>query len=406
MTRTPRLRGIGAPVLAAFVLAALLPSRAEAQQPASREADLTSQQAERAKALVPQGPNKAEKLLTRIEPVVLATEPTGFYPWFGSVLGGGWLAAGAGYRLPFADTGRFNVYGGWSLKNYRTIDATLLLPTFFDGRGKLIARGKYLLADKVSFYGLGPDSDQDDETSFAYEPTTFGADVEVEALPYVFVGAGYGVDNVKTGGGQEGTSIEERFTTEAAPGLGQDVSYGVTRVSLAIDWRNSETYNTHGGLLRGEFRRYAELDDKPYGFEWAEVEVRQYLPILRENWVLAFRGLATFSTARDGDQVPYFMMPTLGSSKDLRGFSNRRFRDVNRILLQGEYRWRPSRFMDLIVFYDAGKVASSRGDLDLDDLETSWGGGVRLHGPAFTALRLEVAKSHEGLKFIVSQGIF
>jgi hypothetical protein len=392
--------------VACLALACRAPGAAQAQEPASREAQILAQQAERSRSLTPQGPNKAERLLERIEPVVLAREPSGFYPWFGIVLGGGWVGSGAGYRTTFADTGKFTVFGGWSLKNYRTIDGTLQVPAFFDGRARLTAYGKYLFADKVAFYGLGPDTSKDDVTSFTWEPTTLGADLVVEVLPYVFVEAGYGGEITNTGPGNEGTSIEEAFTPEEVPGLGVDTAYGVARASLAIDWRESPGYTTRGGLYRFEFRRYDERDGKPYDFDWAEAEVRQFLPILRGNWVLAFRGLATVTYGRDGSEVPYSMMPTLGSSRYLRGFSNRRFRDVNRLLAQGEVRWRSSRFMDLAVFYDAGKVASSRGDLDLKGLSTSWGGGVRLHGPAFTAFRAEVARSREGWKYIFASEIF
>mgnify|MGYP001321778261 FL=1 len=134
------------------------------------------------------------------------------------------------------------------------------------------------------------------------------------------------------------------------------------------------------------------------------MELQQFVPILRANWVLAFRALGTVAYGRGGDEVPFFMMPTLGGGDELRGFANRRFRDRNRLLLQAEYRWRPSKFVDLAVFYDAGKVEARRGDLDTDGLKSAWGGGIRLHGPSYTALRLELAKSREGLALIVSGG--
>ena len=60
--------------------------------------------------------------------------------------------------------------------------------------------------------------------------------------------------------------------------------------------------------------------------------------------------------------------------------------------MSGEFRWIPSRLgMDMAIFYDAGKVASRREDLNFVGLEHDWGVGVRLHGPAQTPLRIEVA---------------
>ena len=44
-----------------------------------------------------------------------------------------------------------------------------------------------------------------------------------------------------------------------------------------------------------------------------------------------------------------------------------------------------NRFLDTAVFFDAGKVAASKSDLDLTGLKTDYGFGVRFHGPLATA---------------------
>jgi outer membrane translocation and assembly module TamA len=92
-------------------------------------------------------------------------------------------------------------------------------------------------------------------------------------------------------------------------------------------------------------------------------------------------------------------MPQLGGT-DLRGFSNYRFRDRHSIWFTGEYRWYVQEFVDMAVFYDAGKVAPERSQLDFDDLKTSIGAGIRFHGPRTTAVRFEVARSAEGWRLI------
>ena len=50
-------------------------------------------------------------------------------------------------------------------------------------------------------------------------------------------------------------------------------------------------------------------------------------------------------------------MPDLGGSHTLRGYPTWRFRDRNRLLLTGEYRWTAGPFVDMALFLDAGKVA-------------------------------------------------
>jgi outer membrane translocation and assembly module TamA len=56
--------------------------------------------------------------------------------------------------------------------------------------------------------------------------------------------------------------------------------------------------------------------------------------------------------------------------------------------------------MDMALFYDAGKVASRREDLDFDNIQKDWGLGVRFHLPAYTFLRLEAARGSEGWHFV------
>jgi outer membrane translocation and assembly module TamA len=59
----------------------------------------------------------------------------------------------------------------------------------------------------------------------------------------------------------------------------------------------------------------------------------------------------------------------------------------------------------MALFVDAGKVASERRDLDLDDLKTAYGIGIRFHGPTFTPLRIDVARGDEGVRVHVTGGI-
>jgi outer membrane translocation and assembly module TamA len=70
--------------------------------------------------------------------------------------------------------------------------------------------------------------------------------------------------------------------------------------------------------------------------------------------------------------------------------------------MQAEWRVLLNRFVDMAVFYDAGKVVSQRSDLDLDGLKNDFGLGFRFHGPLSTPLRIELAKSNEGLVIVFS----
>jgi Omp85 superfamily domain len=101
------------------------------------------------------------------------------------------------------------------------------------------------------------------------------------------------------------------------------------------------------------------------------------------------------------DTVPFFLLPDLGGS-DLRGYPTYRFRDRHSMIATAEYRWYAQEFLDGAIFYDAGKTVSRREDLDFQRLKSSYGAGIRLHGSTMTVVRLEVARSREGTRFIIA----
>jgi hemolysin activation/secretion protein len=96
------------------------------------------------------------------------------------------------------------------------------------------------------------------------------------------------------------------------------------------------------------------------------------------------------------------LAPDVGSGSTIRGFSNRRFQDNGRLVLTGEYRWRPSRYLDMAVFLDAGQVAPEWTAFRRNALETGWGVGARLHGPSFMVMRLELARTRNGLNLVTA----
>jgi hypothetical protein len=95
------------------------------------------------------------------------------------------------------------------------------------------------------------------------------------------------------------------------------------------------------------------------------------------------------------------MLPSLGGHA-LRGYSDWRFRDRNRLLLSGEYRWTAGPFVDMALFVDAGTVGPRVADLGFRDLKMSSGLGVALHTGTATLARIEVARSHEGTRLAFS----
>src|SRR6185503_7300569 len=74
-----------------------------------------------------------------------------------------------------------------------------------------------------------------------------------------------------------------------APGAGANPDYVHTTTSAAFDWRPAADYARRGGLYQISRHHYADLDSA-FSFDRFDAEMVQHIPILRENWVLSFRG--------------------------------------------------------------------------------------------------------------------
>ena len=384
----------------------------------SREDEIAQQQAEKAKSLKPYTPSKAEKILNRVQNFL--SSPQNFYPMIPSTYPSGGFALGAGYRRRYGDTGWFDVHGGYSILNYKMLDGTIHLPEFGDGALITDVNAHYVDATQVRYFGIGNDTPKSAETSYGFKPISFGVTEKIN--PTWWLGFGGGIDYVtyETREGDRSTkpSIEEVFDPVfGAPGLFTDFTYWRPRGYIEIDWRTTHnlparerprfgtTYATSGGYYRVDFTRYSEQDLSGFDFNRVDAEIDQFIPLARANWVIALRGLVSTTDIDGDDQIPFFLLPSLGGGSELRGYPNFRFTDRNRMLLTAEYRWTPSKFMDMAIFYEVGKVAAKRSDLDFSDLHDSYGIGVRFHAPRLTALRFDFAHSDEAtLRIIISGG--
>ena len=256
------------------------------------------------------------------------------------------------------------------------------LPRLVGGRafaGLTVRRWDYTQED---FYGPGPNSQLEDRTNFRYLQTEVDAVAGIRFSRWLSMGGGVAYLNpgITTGKDKNHSSIEEEFTDDEAPGLLVQPDFIRERVFAQIDFATPVGKPQTGVryLVTYSYFNDAELDQ--YSFSRWEFDLQQYVSFLRGRRVLAFRGLGSFSNPRSGHTVPFYLQQTLGDSHSLRGFRDFRLRDRHLVLLQAEYRWELFPALDAVLFYDTGKVAPTRRELNFQDFESDWGTGFRI-GP-------------------------
>lgn len=381
----------------ALSLLSIAAGTAAANAQDTRAEEIRRQQSERQQRVVPPQKPIVERAIDRLEQWgFISGQPRGVYPWLGSIYPGGGIGAGAGVRKEFGDDGAVNVTAGYSIRSYAIGQADVALPTFAKNRGTITLSGKYIDAPDVKYYGVGNETSKDARSYYGYTPTIGGTRLDFALSKYFDVGAEISYLDVSTSASRTAPSLDAQFGPADTPGFEYSkFSFINSTARASFDWRKRLGYSGSGGVYRVRFDDYRDRDHDRYSFRSLEAEALQLFPILRANWVIAIRGVATVTNVDDVNDVPYFLMPSIGGGASVRGYPDFRFRDRNRMVMNAELRWTPARFMDMLLFYDTGKVEARRQDLDFDNLKNSYGIGMRLIGPKGYAVRAEAAHSRE-----------
>jgi hypothetical protein len=367
--------------------------------PATREAAIEREQAAKVATLEPYEPNTAERWIQKGQDL-LFDGGLHWHPFFENAYRGGGFALGAGYRAHVSPFNLLDVRGSYSLAGYKRVETAFEAPRLFKRRGELSLLAGWRDATEVDFFGVGNDSSKDAPTTFRFKQPYVSGVLQVRPTRNLFLlRGGLEWSQWQLQPGRAKPSVESVYTPATLPGLGATVSYLHTHATVALDSRPSPGYSRRGTYVGITAHDYGDRDDQ-FGFRAVDYEVIQHVPILREAWVLSLRGVASTTYGKGGQQVPFFMLPSLGGGTNLRGFGSWRYRDRQSLLLQAEWRIMVNRYLDTAFFYDAGKVAARTSDLDFDGLRSDYGFGLRFHGPFATPLRVEVARSREGTHFI------
>ncbi len=334
--------------------------------------------------------------------------------WKGFHFATGDFPAGAGfaYGLAFTDLAVGSFYADPDLPNrvdvnavatrsnagYQQAGGELTVRNLGGGPFGVAVRGRYYEFPQEDFFGLGPFSQEEDRTSFLLESTEVGSDLWWEPTGGLRVGGSLSYLNPRIGSGTDTRflSTEQGFDAATLPGFQAQPNFRRLDGWVDYDGRDNPSHPRAGGFYQIRFSEFQELDLNAFDFQRVDVDLQHYLPFSQKSRVLVLRANAVLTYADAGHEVPFYYQPTLGGKQTLRGFREFRFRDRNSLLFTAEYRWEAWWALDPALFVDAGKVASRRSDLDLRDLEVSYGVGLRFHSTNTFIVRLDLAKSREG----------
>lgn len=324
-------------------------------------------------------------------------------PIVSGVASGGGLGVGVRYQLPS---------GGWwettaqTVVTFRRYWSAEVVTSYQGARGRVGAYGRIREMSQLSFFGPGTDSDLANRTNFLQRDPVVGARASLRLAPWAAAGGRVEELWPEIGPGRSTRypTLEARFSEGDAPGLTAQPRFGRYEgfVELQAPAGAGEALN-QGGRYRVAYALFDDQQFDRFAFRRLDLEARHKFSVFGPHRRLTLHGWIATTDTSAGNDVPFYLQPTLGagsqlrtvdedligsdgSRRTLRGFENFRFRDRNLLLLQVEYRvpiWGP---FDATVFTDAGKVTSRRTDLNLSGLKRNYGVSLSvMRGPSTVA---------------------
>lgn len=339
----------------------------------------------------------------------------GWHPAFGGIVPGSGFAGGLVLNLEQATSGKTLP----PLRFSGSIEARGSYNGFWVAGGKLNIWGANKSSDdrhihamieathyelpQLTYYGLGNESSLASESLFGLEKTTAGVNLEFP-IPAGFSIAG-GVGGLWAApSGVHGSypSIEQNFTPANTPALNMGAGY--LTAGGGINWIYPVAPRMYGysSSLATLFQVFHA--DAPYSFRRIKATwIHKYSPQAKVNLGTVTGTIRLVeSYAPAGDSVPFYLQPTIGGTDIdnidvVRSYRDYRFRAPNLLAFQAEYAHAIKGPIALLGFYDVGKVAMTRGDLDLSHLHHSFGAGVILQAGNLPVMKLYIAwGGHEG----------
>lgn len=323
----------------------------------------------------------------------------------GGMRSGQGMSMGVGYRrsdiwndrLGFRATVRGSPQLAWMA------DGQFYFPRLYVERGFLDIYTKYEYSPQMDFYGEGPNSSVEERTSYRLEDFRLQVRGGWEFFDFLRIGGTGGGILATTGPGKRGDapSIEDLFDSSEVPGLFVDGDFAQTGVFVQVDYRDNEGGPRSGGNYVLEWSQYWDLTEADqFNFRRLDATVDQYFPYGDKTRVFALHIQGTYTFVDDGQQVPFYLQPTLGGNDDLRSFERFRFYANNAIHMNLEHRWHSFSGMDVALFVDAGKVSDQAKLLYAEDLRFSYGIGFRFKMRETVIMRIDQAYGNEGYRFM------
>lgn len=217
------------------------------------------------------------------------------------------------------------------------------------------------------FYGIGNNSPKSNEEIYEYSLVSFKSLFLKKVYPSLFLGFDYHYEK------EYGFKYTPQGVLEngSITGYNGGVQSAIGLVGV-FDSRDNVISAYKGSLLEVSSYFYRKPIGSTFNFTYLNVLYQKYWKI-KSKQVLALQAKARYGF---GD-VPFLDLSAVGNDDLLRGYPKNRFKDVNFIGGQVEYRFPLFWRLGMVTFAGAGDVFKTHSDLSINKIKYSVGTGLR-----------------------------
>jgi hypothetical protein len=385
--------------------ASSLAQEIQAPSPGDTASGIINAEKAKAKSLSPVAPSHGEQEFDRFEEKIFdpLVNPNGLTFQLGGLPTGGGFSLGPRYvrRDWLREHLISDTYLVGSTKKWYKGQSTFDFVGLMDNHLQLTAGAAYQNAASMPYYGEGSNSSKDNQSDYRSEFTSPHVGGKFHFLDQK-LSAGYSVGGllVNVGPGDLGDwpSTNEIFNEANTPGLEEQSNFITGTASIAANLTTPGFSNPKGLILEAQDTQFWDQSGTNSSFHLLQTQATYYVPFINGMRTLAFRARNETTFHAAGQQVPFYLQPTLGGPDDLRGYERYRYYDNGSSVLSGEYKWSVAGSVEMAIFGDGGNVYSRPGLIGLRELRGDGGFGVRFKDKQQEIMRFDVGVSPEGVK--------
>jgi hypothetical protein len=327
---------------------------------------------------------------------IVSETPREIHPTVESIAPGTSTALGARYLL-LADRGTAQRY--FRATGLISFDKSWAARLSWQHVGETRDFEAYGLVRKLqsqNFFGLGRSASVSDRTVYGFRETIAGVSADQRAPWWLTIGGlAEWRDPVVQTGASSAPSIGQRFTDVEAPGLTKQPMFARLMGRVRVQYPDPENAPATVTALemRAEHMQALESDvmstfhrisiEASHTQRWTRRSstASDVIPAHFNPIDLQLLGRTSHAWAPAGNVVPFYYQDTLGGTDaegrdTLRGYDDFRFRGPTVLLLQGDLTILVRSPIGVVVFVDAGAVASDFSGLRWDGRKTDYGVGL------------------------------